>query len=240
MSSFEKPLWSVRVAITQEDSYSIGRGAYLVPGSRRSVVSFGLEDDFGSIPTWTVELPAESAEEAELSVAQVIATIRQEHGTGGDLPRTLWVASLPEDDALRFLEQAKELVESEGYELAVLAAQVHLERQLRWLLARARSESPAWRRRLTTLGRNLGPLHGAQALAAVELLFGVDLTKHPEWANLRAHFARRNDIAHEGRTIRRADAIASIRSVEAIWVALVDAANEANQGDPSPAFDDPL
>lgn len=52
-------------------------------------------------------------------------------------------------DGHRFLEQAKALYESEDYELAVVAAQIHFEVQLRLLLERAAQRAERrWARRL--------------------------------------------------------------------------------------------
>jgi hypothetical protein len=141
-----------------------------------------------------------------------------------------WVAPLRNDDANshRFLEQAKELFDEERYELAVVAAQVHLELQIRTLLERvAESGAPGWAKRLVKLRPWAALGRSDPAKGVVEALLGIDPIERPEWPEIAAHFQRRHGVVHEGQRIERGDAYRSIAAVQSFWTRLSDAARQA-------------
>lgn len=137
----------------------------------------------------------------------------------------MWTAPLrdEEESSHRFLEQAKDLFGTEQFELAIVAAQIHFEMQLRLLLERAavRIGTP-WARRLTKYSR-VATLSGEVSTASVQLLLGADVTASALWPEYTAHLRRRNAIVHEGRTMSPKDAASSIKVVQALWASLAEA-----------------
>jgi hypothetical protein len=137
----------------------------------------------------------------------------------------VWLAPIGQDDASsRFLDQARTCIQNEDFGLAVIAAQIHFEVQLRALLEEAsQKQSTRWAKRLLK-ERSVAELKRPWSLAAIELLVGVDVTQLPEWPRFQAHVERRNDVAHRGQTIEKERAEDSVNVVQELWVKLSSAA----------------
>jgi len=120
---------------------------------RRMVIGgYGGTEALEDAPFVTLELEADGPDAAERLAHRVLDQAGRDAGVGRQRSTVVWVAPLRDDDVSshRFLEQAKDLFEAENYELAIVAAQVHFQLQVRLLMERASGRlGTAWARRLT-------------------------------------------------------------------------------------------
>jgi hypothetical protein len=225
-------LWSVRLVLTAQQDRAL-----VVPHDQWPIIPELHELQLGGLagagyedePYITFVLSAQQPEEAERLAQSLAYNMRNDADSATPLP-VAWVAPLRKDDpdSHRFLEQAKELFDEERYDLAVVAAQVHLELQIRTLLERvAERGAPGWAKRLVKLRPWAALGRSDPAKGVVEALLGIDPSDTPEWPEIAAHFQRRHGVVHEGQQIERGDAFRSIAAVQSFWARLADAARQA-------------
>lgn len=203
-------------------------GAMFINDVRQITIGGGW--NVGQDAAVTLELRAASADAAEsyaqLLVKQVRAAAKLDAGAS---LAVIWVAPLAETEpsSHRFLSQAQELFDSEHFELAVVSAQIHFERQLLTLLENAvEKDSPRWAKRLIK-ERGATQLKHRVSQATVQLLLGVDVTQlQPLWEPFLRHLDLRNQIVHAGAAATEEQARESIDVVIAFWVKLADAARQ--------------
>lgn len=142
-------------------------------------------------------------------------------GLQGQAARVVWVAPLlpTEGSSHRFLDHARALIENgDGYDLAVVTAQIHLEIQAKILVeATVASDSSKLTGALLDQRHSWAP-HERWARAILEALFEVRMTDYPRWKEYQAHVTRRNDVAHRGQEVDLAAAQESIAVVEDFWL----------------------
>lgn len=137
------PRWSVQLAVDPSESgplsgvMSIARVAEM----RGMSVAGPSPADPDGVDTVTFELETPEAKDARLLAQHLIEKMRVAAGLArlrGPTP-VVWVAPMSEGwaSSQRFLSTARELLDSEHYEMAVLAAQVHLELQVGILVRQA-------------------------------------------------------------------------------------------------------
>ncbi len=134
----------------------------------------------------------------------------------------VWVAPMRADELStnRFLEQARDPLNGERYELAIVAAQIHFEMQVRLLMERAaKRNGETWAKRLIKNSR-AAMLANDVSKATAELLLQIDVTKQSFWPAYTVHLARRNAVVHEGKTMGKQEAQESINTVESMWAEL--------------------
>jgi hypothetical protein len=177
----------------------------------------------------TLELQARNAQDARVLAQHKLGELRRRAGIPVRQAPVVWVARLADGHAssLRFLEQAKELLEAESFELAVAAAQIHLELQVRVLV-----EMIAERTGSLLLAAVIGKQarwapHERWLRPVLEALLGVKMTDCEAWTPYEAHVARRNGVVHAGQEIDADSAKASLDTVSALWLWLNDAATAA-------------
>jgi hypothetical protein len=219
--------WSVRLLLTEEESYAIYRPEVwpMHPDLIRMVIGGFRGDEMEETPFITVEMIAADAESAEAFAQQYVAASLKVSGLKSRLFTVVWVAPLGAEmeNSHRFLEQAKELFGSEQFDLAIVAAQIHFETQLRLLLERAATRANIrWATQLLKYQR-VATLSNDVSKASVHLLLGLDVTQSPHWADFVAHLKRRNAVVHEGHAMGSKEAAASIRVVQALWSVLAEA-----------------
>lgn len=230
----ETAKWSVRVRVERDDSRAMSPHLLqaLRPGVR--TISHAVEDldDPDGPSTITMEVSAPTADTARVLVQHLLGEVRAGAGLPVEESQLLWVAPLADtpESSYRFREQADELLDGEQYELAVVAAQIHVELHMTTLLHRfaergggafaqgllaSRLEWNAtqpWQRDLLEhlLGRS--PAH--------------DFNKE-KWKAYKLHVERRNAIVHRGQAVDRESALDSLEAVDAFWTWLNDAALHA-------------
>jgi hypothetical protein len=225
-------MWSVRFVVEEDDA-----------GPMSGAMSWAASDDVPRLAIgsplpgeegpahFTVELRASTADAAEDRAKALVLRIRRAARLPDAVLPVAWVAPLLEDEASshRFLDEAKSLLQSEQFEMAVVAAHIHFELQVRTLLRNAADRAQErWAQRFVDT-RGVATLGTDQSLATVQLLLGEDVTQAPEWPAFRAHLTRRNAVVHEGQVVGRPEAAASIEVVRELWIRLANAARKTER-----------
>jgi hypothetical protein len=224
--------WSVRLAVDQGESGPISRVLHqaVVPEIRRLAISGPVGTYDGDADVVTFELEAQNARHARIVAQHLLSNVLRAARLPTRQAEVLWVTPMlaTESSSHRFLDHARTLVENEdGYDLAVVAAQIHLEIQVKVLIQRATASDPSplvdavvrQRRPWAPQDRWIG--------AILEALFGVRVTSYPRWRAYDAHVKRRNDVAHQGQDVDKTAALESIEVVEDFWLWLNDLASRA-------------
>ena len=217
--------WSVRVRVESPNlDPMVYFNAFRRVGMRGGrVASLGLEEGpLSSASAVTIDLPAADAVTARVTVLDVLGRVAP-----GIEVSILWVAPLGPDleSSHRFLEQAQELFHTEQYELAVVAAQIHLETHISTLLRRfVEADS-------SHVGRSLAETRTEWTFAQAwqrdlfEKLLGLRLsTAFDGWKHYTNHLEVRNAVAHRGQTVDQQAARESLKVVEEFWIWINDAA----------------
>jgi hypothetical protein len=193
------------------------------------MLAIGDRSEDGEPPSITFELDAQSAQDARVRGQHKLGEIRRRAALPVQAAPVVWVAKLDDDAAssLRFLGYAEELLESEQYEMSVVAAQIHLEVQIRVLVQMAAaSKSDAVLNAVQRHQRRWAP-HERWLQPILEALYERKMDECAAWTAYRAHLDRRNAIVHAGQAIDVDEARASIKAVSVFWQWLNDIANEA-------------
>lgn len=229
----ETSRWSVRLAIDAITNDLMNAMARSFQLRRIYLLEFGAAKAEEDEPaTVTMELEAVDEQEARIlgqhlvGEAQAAARLPQRGST------VVWVAPLADADesSLRFLGRAKELIDDEDFDLAVVAAQIHLEVQIATLVRRAvRSDPSASVKLLVGDGDRGWPPQVPAAQRVLEAMLGVKVTTFPRWRDYTVHLTRRNDVVHAGASVDRESAEASLRVVSELWLWLNGAAQQAQR-----------
>ncbi len=217
------PKWSVRLAVDERDLEPISRVLQQAFTSEVHSLTFsgpvGASDEGADVITF--ELEAVDARTARILAQHLLGKMRRAAGLKAHEAPVVWVAPmLPTGSSShRFLDRARELLESEdGHDLAIVAAQIHLEIQVKILVERAvASDSSLLTAALVDQRHSWAP-HDRWIRPILQALFGIRVTDYPRWNDYQAHLARRNDVAHRGQEVDRAAAQESIEVVEHFWL----------------------
>ncbi len=226
------PYWSVRLAADDKDNglfTPTPTAPFFFQGVRRVALAGGVfkEEEPASV---TFELEAPSAQDARVLAQHKLGQLRRRAGVAVREAPVIWVARLADEaeSSLRFLEQAKELLDAEQFELAVVAAQIHLEVHVRVLVEMTAEASPSPLLTTVIAGQRSWAPHERWLRPILELLFRVKLADCPVWIEYReVHLQRRNAVVHRGQEIDADSAKASLDTVSAFWLWLNDAATAA-------------
>lgn len=230
--------WAVRLAVEQAMSNEFVMALIDVVDAHQireiRVAGPEAEYDDGS-DTVTFELDASTVHEARIRTQHWLGEAARRNGLPVELARVIWIAPVLQSPASsrRFMEMARTLLENEDTaDLAVVAAQIHLELHVKALITNAVAGDPSPLRTVLVddRGHTWGP-HHQMAQALLRALFGLDpANDYDRWQDYRDHLKRRNDVAHRGQTVSVADAEASISVVEDLWVWLAEGASQRPAG----------
>jgi hypothetical protein len=225
------PYWSVRLASDERDNGLLsGAGIEGVwQGVRKLSLTGGVLE--GEEPaSVTFELEAQDADEARVLAQHKLGELRRSVGVEVREAPVVWIARLADEaeSSLRYLEQAKELLDEERFELAVVAVQIHLEVHVRVLVEMiAEASSSPLLRTVISGQRNWAP-HERWLQPILEVLLGVKLADCPFWIEYKdAHVQRRNAVVHRGQEIDAGSAKASLDTVSKFWLWLNEVATAA-------------
>ena len=232
------PRWSVRLVLGDGEAGPISR--LLIPeleaGIDQTVLprAIGRDgSDEGEPDTITFDVTASTARDARVFAQHRLGEMRRRAGVRVRESEVVWVARLSDDpnaDSLRFLSRAKRLVEGEDPEMAVVAAQTHLEVQVRILVEMTTETEPS--PVLDALaGRLKWAPHDPWLRPILERLYGVKMDECHAWGAYNAHVTRRNHVVHRGQPIDDTAAKESIDAVSALWEWLNDITNERCRSD---------
>jgi hypothetical protein len=227
------PRWSVRLVLDDGEAGPISR--VLIPELEAGIdqavlpraIGRDVSDD-GEPDTITFDVTASTAQDARVLAQHRLGEMRRRAGVRVRESEVVWVARLSDDpnaDSLRFLGIAKQLAEGEDPEMAVVAAQTHLEVQVRILVEMTREAEPS-----PVLDAIAGRLkwapHDPWLRPILEHLYGVKMDDCHAWSAYNAHVTRRNHVIHRGQSIDDTGAKESIDAVSALWEWLNNIANE--------------
>lgn len=142
-----------------------------------------------------------------------------------------WVALQGDlESGENYLDQAEDLFEGEKYGLAIVSAEIHLESQAKTMIERAvKRDAPSLQEVLLQHPNNVKLRHPA-GQKMIQRFLGVNVAQLPEWQDFRAHLGRRNEVVHGGKDFGESEATRSIEVARKIWLQLVDAARQAEEG----------
>jgi hypothetical protein len=222
------PRWSVRLALEEAHAGPVSGVAMAAMGAGVHNISIGRpfihEED--EPVTFTIELEALSAKDARLIGQHKLGELHKLAGLPVRESPVVWVARLSEEHAssLPYLDQARDFLEGELFEMAVLAAQVHLEVQVR-LLVQMTAETLSSPVLDAVISRqNRWAPHERWLRPVLEALFEVKMSDYPRWADYEAHIQRRNAVVHGGQEIDADSARTSLDAVSDFWLWLNTAA----------------
>ena len=228
--SNSKRWWSVKLRV-ENDELAVMSGLHaptFAGGARHIKFGGSAGDEVDDPPSLTFELQAPDYAAAEESAQSFAYRMRRAAKLPDSVLPIVWLAPLAEGDASsRFLDEAEDLIDAGQYGLAVVAAQIHFEVQLRALLEEAAGANPhPWSVRLLK-GRGGVELKREPLLAVIELLLDVDVTQLPEWQRFNAHLDRRNAVVHKGQAVELNQAKDSVAVVRELWIRLSTAARSS-------------
>ena len=225
--------WAVRLAVDDALSNDLVMALLDVVGNEIWRITHAgptADYDEGS-DTITFELDARNAQEARIRAQHWVGEAARRRHLPVEQARVIWVAPVLESpvSSRRFIDMARDLVEIEDTaDLAVVAAQIHIELHVKALITNAvkDDESPLRNVLVNDDGRTWGP-QNPTTRALVKALFNVDPARdYGRWQEYQDHVKRRNDIAHRGQSVSVEDAEASIAVVDDLWLWLGKAAGE--------------
>lgn len=227
--------WSVAFVLDETDARPLSReeafSAMHPPGIvRRVSLSDSSIDEPEDVASLKLELQAPNAAAAKQRAENLLLQGRQAVGLPDAIPSIAWITPLTDDDSssARFLEKAEDLLDDEDeLDMAVIAAHIHLEVQVRTLLKHAAEQhGPRWVNVLLKT-RGLGNLNNKQTQALIHGLIGFDVTQAPDWEAFKKHHVLRNAIVHEGQDAEPEEARSSVSAVRGLSIELAKATLEA-------------
>jgi hypothetical protein len=227
------PYWSVRLASDDSENglLSSDHGSPTGQGVRSVSLIGGVVD--GEEPaTITFELEAQDAQWARVLAQHRLGELRRRAGLDArrSPPLVVWVARLADEpeSSLRFLHQAKDSLDEERFEMAVVAAQIHLEVQVRVLVEMTAEALSSSLLAAVISGQHRWAPHERWLQPILEALFSIKMAACPAWADyIDSHVPRRNAVVHRGQEIDAESAKASLDTVSAFWLWLNKAATAA-------------
>jgi hypothetical protein len=227
--------WSVAFVIDEADSGPLSRGEIfdvMHPQGVRSI-SIGPSglDEPEEVASLKLELQAPSATAAQQRAENLLVQARRAANLPDEVSSVAWVSPLTDDEAssVRFLDKAEELLEDEDeQDMAVVAAQIHLEVQIRAILSSAAERSDPDQADVLRKAWGLGNLNNKETQALIKALLGIDVKQIPEWEAYKRHNVLRNAIVHEGQDAEEEEARSSVTTVRAICIRLAKAAHSGD------------
>lgn len=222
--------WSVAFVVDETDARPLSRQEIfeiMHPDGVRSI-SVGPSglDEPEEVASLKLELQASNAAGAQGRAEGLLHRARRAARLPDAIPSVAWVTPLTDDYAssARFLDKAEDLLDDEDeQDMAVVAAHIHLEVQVRTLLGRAaEAHGPEWADVLLNM-RGLGNLNNKQTQSLIRALLGVDVKQLDQWEAYRRHHVLRNAVVHEGQDAEPEEAKSSVAAVRAICIQLANA-----------------
>jgi hypothetical protein len=222
--------WSVAFVVDEADARPLSRQEIfeiMHPDGVRSI-SVGPSglDEPEEVASLKLELQASNGAGAQERAEGLLLRARRAAGLPDAVPSVAWVTPLTDDysSSARFLDKAESLLEDEDeQDMAVVAAQIHLEVQVRTLLASAaETYGPEWADVLLN-SHGLGNLNNKQTQALIRALLNIDVKQLPQWEAYRRHNVLRNAVVHEGQDAEPEEAKSSVAAVRTICIQLADA-----------------
>ena len=237
-------IWSVGVVVDDAEARHLSENSvalYIMEASQGHSLRFSLPpaDSETDVENLRLEVVADSAGEAVDRALGIVYSARK----GANLPDRVvpvaWVAPLGAlEGGESYLDQAEDLLDGEHFGLAIVSAEIHLESQAKTMIELAvRRQAPSLEEVLLDQHRYNTMISHPAGQKMIEKFIGVKVTQFPEWQAYRAHFARRNEVVHSGKSFAHEEAQQSISVVRSMWLRLADAARVAEESGRPPTRD---
>lgn len=225
-------LWSVGLVVDLGEAQALSSDEVMDAMHPPEVVGLSIGpdvwDELDGPQRVTFLLYAKSGREAEALARLLAGRGQKKAGIPWKTLEVAWASPRPDPSAgENMLREAEYLLDEGKYGLAVVAADIHLETELRANLRRAADvASPAWVPLLIEI-RGAMNIRSRQGQAMIRHLLDIEVTELPEWRAFTAHVTRRNAIVHEGQAIERREAAASVATIRSVSRRLALAGREA-------------
>jgi hypothetical protein len=227
-------VWSVCLVVDEGEINHLANSEVVMeamyPDGVESLTFGSTETDDGETASITFELGSPSSVAAEDRAQNLLLQGLKAIGARPRRVPVAWVLPVAETDsgAARSLAEARELLDEERYELAVISAHIYLETQVLTLLDRAinAEDRPEWVEVLTA-AHNATNLNSPLCQKLVAVLLDLKVVDLDVWAAFKGHVKRRNATVHEGRAVAEEGARESLEVVEELALELAAAGRES-------------
>jgi hypothetical protein len=215
-----RPKWSVQLIVDPPDVSALSQ--HLLAALSRDVHGLlfggGLTAEDEEPPWITIDVSADDWRSARVVAQHRVGLIYE---AAGLRPRKLpvaWVAPRGPgaDSSLRFMRESRDLLDEERYDLAVVAAQIHLEAHIDALVRHAVATNPSSLGDVVVLERQWSLTHSS-GRKILEAILQVRLADFPRWKEYGGHVARRNRIIHGGHGVEAELARESVELIDEFW-----------------------
>jgi|GEM_PF-3486037 len=230
----EQPIWSVGLVVNDAESRHLSESSvamYIMEATEGHYLRFSSPpEEGGDFENLRLEVAANSAASAEDRALGIVYRARRAAGLPDRVVPVAWVSPQGQlESGENYLDQAEELFEEESFGLAIVAAEIHLEAQVKTMIEMAvRGLAPAFEE-VFLQHRNNTRIHHAAGRKMLERFLDLDLTSLPEWEQYQAHLGRRNEVTHSGRYFGEEEAEQSIAVVRKMWLRITDAFRAAEE-----------
>jgi hypothetical protein len=230
----EQPVWSVGLVVNDAELRHLSENSvamYIMEATEGHYLRFSSPPEESSdFENLRMEVAASSAAVAEDRALGIVYRARKTAGLPDRVVPVAWVSPQGQmEGGENFLDQAENLLEGENFSLAIVAAEIHLDAQVKTMIELAvKGMAPDFEEVLLQHPNNLR-IHHFAGRKMVERFLGLSLTHLPEWEEYRAHLSRRNEAAHSGRRFEEEEAKQSIAVVRKTWLRIADAFRAAEQ-----------
>ena len=187
----------------------VGPGKYLVLDAPRDP---NWEPIPGGEPTLELYFDTDNLDEARSEAEGLYAQMREESRLEAQPARVLGSYFMTGDEPLaeHFVDEAFELLDQQRNELAVVAAQVACEVEIRSAIERVASAETGSLARIAIDAPSSYSLMDRRARRIFEVVLGAPPTEAPCWQKYAEHVRRRNNIVHRGAQVTHEDADTSV------------------------------
>jgi hypothetical protein len=214
--------WSVRLSLEEREAGPIS--SVMVYALRSDVhgmtIGRGAIDEADEPGAFTVEIDGADPDDARVRAQHMLGELQRRANITVRQAPVVWVVRLSDDrpSSLRFLAEAEGMIDDEHNEMAVVAAQIHLEVQVRVLVEAAIEASSEGALVVVLQERRVWSPHDRFVQAILVALFDVTVKNYPGWGDYMAHVSRRGAVVHRGQAIDADSARASLEAVSGFWL----------------------
>lgn len=220
-------MWSVGLVIDDAESRRLSESSialYILESTDGHMLRFKSPPDVDDVENLRLEISAQSAKEAEDRALGVIYKARRAAKLPDAVVPVAWVTPVRDTEVgSNFLDEAEDLLDSEQFQMAVVAADIHLEVQVKAMIETALNRVVPEFADVLLQHRSNTNINRPEGQSMIKRLLNVDVTRLDEWHAFRAHAGRRNAIVHEGQSIDEAEAVDSLSAIRSLWLRLSEA-----------------
>ena len=220
-------MWSVGLVIDDAESRRLSEDSialYILDTTDGHMLRFKSPPEADGLENLRLEIGAQDAREAEDRALGIIYKARRAANLPDAVIPVAWVTPVRDTEVgSNFLDEAEDLIEAEQFQMAVVAADIHLKVQVKAMIETAVNRAaPAFAEVLLQHRSNTN-INRPEGQAMIRRFLDADVTRFEEWQAFRAHSGRRNAVVHEGQAIDESEATDSLAAVRMLWLRLSQA-----------------